>query len=105
MSVYAFTQAVESLELPWPAPSLSLVPSLAFNTSPAGSSVNVLCLVAVVLIGIHLLDYSIHVFKHHHDHQTKQKGQLPPVYPSIIPLLGNAIPFIWDNEGFFYRVT
>ncbi|KAI1740237.1 cytochrome P450 [Xylaria scruposa] len=36
---------------------------------------------------------------------TMSENKLPPAYPSLIPIFGHIIPFLWDNRSFFERLT
>jgi hypothetical protein len=36
---------------------------------------------------------------------NKDGGLLPPQYPSLIPYLGNALSFVWNNANFVRQAT
>jgi hypothetical protein len=52
-----------------------------------------------------VLNYIIAVSRYHWIHRTQGEGQLPPAYPSFLPLIGNLILLLWDNEQLFRRLT
>ncbi|CAH0040783.1 unnamed protein product [Clonostachys rhizophaga] len=37
--------------------------------------------------------------------QSKDETHLPPQYPSLIPYVGSALSFVWDNAGFLRQAT
>ncbi|KAI1809861.1 hypothetical protein GGS20DRAFT_590144 [Poronia punctata] len=51
----------------------------------------------VVLVAV---NYIFIVSKYYLAHKTKGEGQLPPAYPSFIPVIGNFLLLLWDNEHF-----
>ncbi|OTB00935.1 hypothetical protein M426DRAFT_64973 [Hypoxylon sp. CI-4A] len=54
---------------------------------------------------LRFLNYAFSVTKYHYTHRKPRAAQVPPTYPSIIPVLGHLALFIWDNAGFFRKVT
>ncbi|KAI0000712.1 hypothetical protein F4779DRAFT_622473 [Xylariaceae sp. FL0662B] len=58
-----------------------------------------------MLIVSSLLGYVFTISKYHYAHRKGWGAQLPPTYPSIIPVFGHFISFIWDNAEFVRRVT
>ncbi|KAI8960636.1 cytochrome P450 [Daldinia sp. FL1419] len=64
-----------------------------------------LCSAIVIGVVVSVLNYIFTISKYHYTQQSDAKAQLPPLYPSIIPVLGHLISFVWDNAGFFRRTT
>lgn len=52
-----------------------------------------------------LFNYGLAWVMYYWEYQKVKESQIPPEYPSFIPYLGAAIPFITDNRTFLKRVT
>lgn len=87
--------------------SWSWVPALAFlsldKETRTFQSLGLLLLVQALIV------YAIDTYNWHLVNRFKKcdrkAGQLPPRYPSLIPYLGNAISFVWDNANFIRQAT
>lgn len=58
-----------------------------------------------LLVAVLLCNYITTIARYHLANLGKKDEQLPPTYPTFIPVIGTLIPFLWDNEAFFRRVT
>jgi hypothetical protein len=52
-----------------------------------------------------VVKYAVSLFMYHQQHLHRTEHQLPPEYPSFIPWLGSAIPFLLDNAAFLRLAT
>ncbi|KAK9775308.1 putative Cytochrome P450 [Seiridium cardinale] len=52
-----------------------------------------------------IFNYFFNLVKYYWVHMSTEPGQLPPTYPSFLPVIGTLVPFLWNNEGFFRRVS
>lgn len=64
------------------------------------------CFSIWLLVITAFLNYIITIVKYHSIQWRKNpEEQLPPTYPSIIPLFSNLISFMWDSALFFKQAT
>jgi hypothetical protein len=63
--------------------------------------------VAWAALGAIIINYVVQVSRFHSIQRTasKEEPQTPPRYPSLIPWLGHALPFAFDNMRFMDRVA
>ncbi|KAF2119899.1 cytochrome P450 [Lophiotrema nucula] len=61
--------------------------------------------VGLIIALAFVFNYSISVFMYHRQHLRTNEQQLPPRYPTLIPWLGSAIPFLLDNANFLKTAT
>ena len=64
---------------------------------------------AVLLIIQALINYMLAAYRWHFVNRFKKidedGGQLPPHYPALIPYVGNALSFAWNNADFVRGAT
>lgn len=69
----------------------------------------ILAIVGAFLLFPSIIQYCLDVSKWHSANRLEKprgnEGRLPPKYPSIIPYLGNALSFAWNNDNFLSRAT
>jgi hypothetical protein len=74
----------------------------------ASHSEALLALVALFTVQ-HFITYVYAIGKWHYlnrfEKPSKDQSRLPPRYPSLIPYVGSAISFAWDNANFIRRAT
>ncbi|KAI1074873.1 cytochrome P450 [Whalleya microplaca] len=84
----------ECMRVPWPSPSTELGITDILLKNGAG-----------LLIFAVLLNHILVTIRYYWAHCNEVDGQIPPTYPSAIPLFGNLISFVWNNAEFCRRVT
>ncbi|KAK8107008.1 Pfs- NACHT and Ankyrin domain protein [Apiospora kogelbergensis] len=94
--MYPFQPVQQSLmdSLQWLAPSVAQ--RHCYQT---------LTLYTQIVLTFFLFYYIASVIRYHWTHWSKAEAQVPPLYPSLIPFIGNFLHFLLDNEGLFRRVT
>lgn len=57
-----------------------------------------------------LINYALTLSSYHYVHKIHEKGdhdgqpQIPPNYPTFLPVLGPLLSLIWDHGGFIRRI-
>lgn len=83
---------------------LLCLPALA----SASHSEALLALIALFTVQL-LVTYFYAIGRWHYvnrfEKSSKDRSRLPPRYPSLVPYVGSAISFAWDNANFIRRAT
>lgn len=61
--------------------------------------------ILAVSTAIWLSSYVYQVIQYRRAHQPRSSGQVPPIYPSLIPCIGIVIPLLWDTRNALTRFT
>ncbi|KAI1323858.1 cytochrome P450 [Xylariaceae sp. FL0255] len=52
-----------------------------------------------------LCSYVFITINYHWTHRSRKDGKHPPTYPSLFPIIGDALLSVWDNEKFYQNVS